>query len=285
MFSMNAQVFEEIQRECCWFTLPIFDNVPDIDPSINIIDKEIWRNDVCVQRHIFAMIFGAFGYRRKLATASALIAKKLEELQKEEPQDQSMDNPIFARWIGLFARYYILWGTVFAYQGDYVLAAQCMMNGLKTRAINLFMPYCDFIRYVLSEVEKMPAEITEYEGCGFSADDPMGSINFDGGTLLPGAAEMIISALEGNDGEIILAHNGNTKYGTVRRVCSTSGKKGRNCIDVYEALAVGRHCKLQKIRFYFNGYFTAQNRYRVKLPAGFSLDPLSRAAQFFEVVD
>ena len=91
MFQMNEKTFAELQKDCCWFTLPIFDKLPSIDPSIDIRDNSIWHNDVLVQRHIFAMIFGAFGYQRRLATAHVLIVKKLEELEKCEPKDKSMN--------------------------------------------------------------------------------------------------------------------------------------------------------------------------------------------------
>ena len=285
MLDMNKRTFAEIQRECCWFTLPIFEKLPDIDPTQNIMDPHIWRDDVCVQRHVFAMIFGAHGYSVNLAEANAIIIAKLEQLERIEPKDQSMDNPAFARWINLFAKYYVLWGTVFAYRSDYVIAAQCMMNGLKTGAIDLFMPYCDFIRYVLSRVERLPAEDAEYHGCGFSVDDPMGSDNMGGGVLLAQAAELIIPALEGNNGEIVLAYQGNTKYGHVRRVGSTCGANSRNMIDMYEVLIVDRRCRLKKMKLYFNGYFDQRGRYTIKLPDGFRLDPLSRAAKLFEVVD
>ena len=159
------------------------------------------------------------------------------------------------------------------------------MNGLKTRAVNLFMPYCDFIKYVLAKVAEMPAEIAHYDGCGFSEDEPMGSTELNGGMLNARAAEMIISALEGNNGEIILSYYGRQKYGNLKRLGSTNSNKFRNCIDVYEALAIDRKFNLKKIRFYFNGYFSSQSRSNIRLPKGFRLDPLSEAAQIFKVVD
>lgn len=285
MFQMDEKFFAQLQKDCCWFTLPMFDKLPSIDPNVDIRDKSIWKDDVLIQRHIFAMIFGAYGYTRRLATAGVLIVKKLEELEKSEPQDKSMDNPAFAKWIGLFSQYYILWGTAFAYQNNYIVAAQCLMNGLKTRAINLSMPYCDFIKYILAKVSEMPAEIANYEGCGFSVDEPMGSTELNGGSLNTFAAEMIISALEGDNGEIILSHYGEQTYGSIKRLGSANSKSFGNCIDVYEVLAIDRKSKLKKIRFYFNGYFSSQSGNIIKLPKGFRLDPLSKAAEFFKVVD
>lgn len=282
---MDEKFFAELQKDCCWFTIPMFETLPDIDPSVDIMDRSIWRDDACVQRHIFAMIFGGFGYSVNLSKASLIIAVKLQQLERWEPENQSLNNPEFIRWIGLFAQYYILWGTVFAYQHDYITSAQCLMNGLKTGAINLFMPYCDFIRYVLSKVEKMPAEYAEYDGCGFSVDEPMGGIELNGGTLIASAAEMIIPSLEGNNGEIVLAYRGGQRYGNLVRMGSVKSDKFRNCIDVYEVLMVSRDGKLKKMKLYFNGYFSLQNRYTIRLPKGFRLEPSSQAAQIFKVIN
>jgi len=257
----------------------------DVDPNMDVMDQSIWSDDVCVQRHIFAMIFGGFGYSVHLSKAKVIATIKLGQIEKQEPENKSPDNPEFVRWIGLFAQYNILLGTVFTYLHNYPLAAAFLMNGLKTRAVNLFMPYCDFIKYVLSKVAEMPAEIACYDGCGFSADEPMGSTELNGGKLHASAAEMIISSLEGDNGEIILSYYGGQKYGNLKRLGSTNSNKFRNCIDVYEVLAIDRKFNLKKIKFCFNGYFSSQNGFSIRLPKGFSLDPLSKAAQIFKVVD
>ena len=231
------------------------------------------------------MTFGGFGYSVDLENAKLLATIKLGQIEKREPKNKSPKNPDFVQWIGLFAQCNILLGTVFAYLHNYTIAAALLMNGLKTRAVNLFMPYCDFIKYVLSKVEEMPAEIACYDRCGFSADKPMGSIELDSGTLNARAAEIVISSLEGDNGEIILSYCGEQKYGNLKRLGSTSSENFSNRIDVYEVLAIGRHFQLKKIRFYFNGYFSPQNRLNIRLPKGFRLDPLSEAAQLFQVVD
>ena len=286
MFQMDEKLFAELQKDCCWFTLPLFEKLPDIDPTVDIMRvEELWNDDTCVQRHIFAMIFGAFGYSVNLTRARSTALIKLGQIESREPKDKSPDNPEFIHWLRLFAQYNILLGTVYAYRHEYRLAASLLMNGLKTRAVNLFMPYCDFIKYVLSKVAEMPAEIAHYDGCGFSADEPMGSTELNSGTLDASAAELLISALEGDNGEIILSYYGGQKYGNLRRLGSTSSSKFRNRIDVYEVLAIDRKFNLKKIRFYFNGYFSSQNGFMIRLPSGFRLDPLSRAAQIFKVVD
>ena len=62
MFQMDEKIFAELQKECCWFSLPIFEQLPEVDPNKDVLNDPIWRNDTYVQRHIFAMIFGGFGY-------------------------------------------------------------------------------------------------------------------------------------------------------------------------------------------------------------------------------
>ena len=286
MFQMDEQFFAQMQKDCCWFTLPMFEKLPNVDPNVDVVQNgALWQDDACVQRHIFAMIFGAFGYSVNLTRARSIALIKLGQIENRKPKDKSPDNPEFIRWLGLFAQYNILLGTVYAYRHEYHIATSLLMNGLKTRAINLFMPYCDFIKYVLSKVAEMPAEIAHYDGCGFSADEPMGSTELNGGTLHASAAEMIISSLEGDNGEIILSYYGGQKYGNLKRLGSTNSNKFRNCIDVYEVLVIDRRFNLKKIRFYFNGYFSSRKGFSIRLPKGFSLDPLSRAAQIYQTVE
>ena len=286
MFQLDEKLFADIERECCWFTLPMFDNLPNIDSEADITpDDPLWNNDACVQRHIFAMIFGGHGYSVNLSTAMVLATIKLGQIEKRAPERKSPDNPEFIKWLALVAQYNILLGTVFAYLHDYPIASALLMNGLKTRAINLFMPYCDFINYVLSRVAEMPSELIEHDGCGFSVDEPMGSTELNHGVLNARAAEMIISALKGDNREIVLSYFGVQKYGSLKRIGSTTSDNFRNCIDIYEVLILDRRFNLKKVRFYFNGYFTPKNGYEIRLPKGFHLDPLSEAAQIFKSVD
>lgn len=280
---MNKLFFEELQRDNCWFTFAFFEKLPDVDPQTNLLNRDVWQDDTLIQRHIFALIFGSFGYKRNLLKAIRLCYMKISHLAETEPRDTSFNNPEFVRWIGLFAQYYVLVGTAFAYQRDYVSAARYMMNGLKTGAINLCLPYCDFIRYVLSRVEMLPTERCEYEGCGFSPDNPMGSPELDGGTLIASVAEDVIPALEGEDGDIILAYNGMQKYGNMRRLGSVKSNKFKNLIDVYEVLYIDKNGVLKKLRLYFNGYFS-NSRGEIRLPDGFRLDPCSQASSFYKKV-
>ncbi len=284
MFTMNEKDFAELQKGCCWFTLPIFEQLPNVDPSDNVLDDHIWKDDVCLQRHIFAMIFGGFGYPVSLSKAKSLTLMKLMQLEDREPKNKSTDDSEYIKWLNLFAQYNILYGTALVYQHAFVEAAKFLMNGLKTRAVDLFMPYCDFIKYVLSVVETYPAELAEYEGCGFSADEPMGGLGLNGGDLIASVAKMVIPALEGENNEIILAYNGGQSYGNLKRICSTHSKHFRNCIDVYEVLMVDRHFKLKKLRLYFNGYFTRDNQFDICLPDGFRFEPHSKEAEYYDVI-
>lgn len=280
---MDEKFFAELQKECCWFTLPIFEQLPEVDPSKDVINDPIWRNDTYVQRHIFAMIFGGFGCSVDLKNAKLLATIKFGQVEKQRPKDDSLNNPAYVRWLGLYAQYNILLGTVFAYLHNYPMAAYLLMNGLKSRAVNLFLPYCDFIKYILAKVSEMPSEPAEYFGCGFSADEPMGGVELNGGTLLANMAEIIIPALEGDEGEQILAFRGNQIYGNLKRRGSTNSYKFRNCIDIYDALLVTRKFEIKRIRLYFNGYFTRENRFLIKLPRGFHLNPWSEEARMFKI--
>jgi hypothetical protein len=283
MFQMDEKIFAELQKDCCWFTLPIFEQLPEVDPNKDVLNDPIWRNDTYVQRHIFAMIFGGFGCSIDLENAKLLATIKFGQVEKHCPKDKSIENPAYVRWLGLYAQYNILLGTIFAYLHNYPMAAYLLMNGLKSRAVNLFLPYCDFIKYILAKVSDMPSEPAEYFGCGFSADEPMGGIELNGGTLLANMAEMIIPALEGDDGEQILAFRGNQIYGNLKRRGSTNSHNFRNCIDIYDVLLVTRQFKIKRLRLYFNGYFTRENRYLIKPPQGFHLNPWSEEAQIFKV--
>ncbi len=281
MFSMNESFFADIQKNNCWFTFCIFAPLPDISPAQNIMEDKLWEDDVCVQRHIFAYIFGGFGFPIDLSKAKTFAIMKLGQIEKREPKNKDINNPEFVNWLGLFAQYNILLGTIFAYRHEYVPAAALLLNGLKTRAINIFLPYCDFIQYVLKKVEDMPVEMVEYSGVGFSVDEPMGGQELNDGNLIANVAEMVIPALEGDDGGTILAHKGIQKYGTLKRIGSTGSEKFRNRIDIYEVLVVYHCFELKKLRLYFNGYFTRENRFTIKLPSGFHLDALSEAAQIY----
>ena len=281
---MDDRLFAELQKEICWFTLPLFEELPEIVPGTRLEENEIWDDDVCLMRHLFAMIFGGYGYPVMLTRAKSICTLKLLRLGTTEPP-QDLNDPNFTSWLNRFAQYNVLYATALAYQGNYVRAAQFFMNALKTAAIDLFMPYCDFIRNVLSKLEHMPCELAQYEGRGFSADDPMGAVPSKDGRLIASMARMVIPALEGDNGEIVLFYEGMSSYGNMKRLGSVLGSNSDNCIDVYEVLMVDGDGKLKKLRLYFDGYFSFENRNNIRLPKGFHLEIASRAAKMFKVVD
>lgn len=280
---MDEIYFAQIQKTNCWFTFAMMEDLPPIQANMDDVIKT-FSNDKFVQRHLFAMIFGAFGYPLNLRAAEILILSKLTELNKREPEKKTPENEEFVIWLNLFSQYYVLLGTIYAYQHEYVKAAYCLMNGLKTGCINLFMPYCDFIKYVLSKVAEMPADLAEYDGCGFSVEEPMGGLEVNNGSLDASAAEMIIPALEGVNGEIVLSYQGGQKYGNLKRLGSTNSNNFRNCVDVYEVLMVDRNFKLKKLIIYFNGYFYRDNRFTIRLLKGFRIDPLNKIARYYQIM-
>ena len=129
MFQINEKFFAEIQKNRCWFTTPIHKNLPDIDSGINVMDESIWDDNICVQRHIFAMIFGSFGYSVDLLEAKRIATIKLKQIEKQEPKDNSQDNSEFIKWLELLAHYNILLGTVFAYLHNYPSAVSLLIKG------------------------------------------------------------------------------------------------------------------------------------------------------------
>lgn len=284
MFQTEENIFLQIQKDNCWFTFVKPNTLPDIDRTADIMnDESLWNDDVLIQRHIFAMIFRGFGYSFDLKTALKITLKKLNQLADRLPTDKSFDSPEFANWLKLYAQYNILLGTIFEYNHMHTASAYHLMKGLKACDIDLFMPYRNFIEYVLSTVEKNTEDYAHYEGCGFSVDEPMGSPMLNGGTLNAIAGELIISELEGINGEIIISHYGEQKYGNLRRLGSTRSLKFRNCIDIYEGLIIDKNYNAKKINFYFNGYFPPQNRSSIRIPKDFQINPLSVASGIFKI--
>ena len=49
MFQMDEKFFAQLQKDCCWFTLPTFDSLPEIDPTVDVMmDESLWNDDVFV---------------------------------------------------------------------------------------------------------------------------------------------------------------------------------------------------------------------------------------------
>ena len=284
-YKMNEEFFASMQKPCCWFNFPLYETLPQVDVNDDITEPSLWCDDTLVQRHIFAMIFGCYGYSVDLERAEKLTTKKLFEVAENEPPNSSLSNPETLNWLNTCAKYSILLGTIYAYIQDYGYAAIFFLMALKLRALNLFMPYCDFIKYVLSKLDYENAETIECDGVGFSADNPMGSVEYNGGRLMASVAEDVISSLEGENGEVVLAFYGRQSYGGVNRLGSTGSKNFRNRIDVYEVYILDKYAKLKKIKFYFNGYFNPESQLTIKLPKGFRFTHLNLATTRYKVVN
>ena len=40
MFQMDEKFFAQLQKDCCWFTLPMFENLPKVDPKADVVADE-----------------------------------------------------------------------------------------------------------------------------------------------------------------------------------------------------------------------------------------------------
>ena len=158
------------------------------------------------------------------------------------------------------------------------------MQGLNTEALELSMPYCDFIRYIISKLDDEPRSAADRTGRGFCAEDPMGFLPSKDAFLYAGAALEIIPGLVGIDGEVVVARKCNTSmpYGSMRRY-SVSDMHQPHIIDVYEVYIIDKKFELKKASFHFNGYMPRSDRRSILLPDGFTVrqnSPLRKTYNF-----
>lgn len=219
---------------------------------------------------IFPYIFGNFDCEIDLNFALLETKDLLNRVMKKKPKTNfTRDNKTYMRWLSEFAVPQILLGTIYAYQHEYVKAAYHLMIGLKTEQIPINMPYCDFIRYVLSKLPEYVSNEAKYSGCGFSSDNPMGSCG--GNMLVAQNAMKIIPEMEGLNGEVIIARMGSTGlFGHLSRKGSTIGNNSERLVDIYETYIIDSNYNASRIRFYFNGYFNIFN-INVKVASGFKI--------------
>ena len=129
-------------------------------------------------------------------------------------------------------------------------------------------------------------ETAEYKGCGFSKDNPMGSC---GGTILISQyANEIISNMEGDNGEIIVAKVGRFGlYGHLVRLVSCGSVKmengNDNIIDLYETYVIDSDYNLKKVKIYFNGYFERSKK-SIRLADGFHLKTVNNIDTSFKII-
>lgn len=222
---------------------------------------------------IFPLIFGNFGVSPDLDEALSEIMRLFGNDQNaESPKRGSSEEDLV---LHEFAVLNALIGTVYAYKEEPVVAAYHFMWALKTEMIELSLPWCDFIKCVLRELPPLVTEEYVGDGCGFSADDPMGSV---GGTVLNARnALRLISDMVGMHKEIVVAKLGRTgMFGHCVRLGSTDSPATNNMIDIYETYVIERNYKIKKVKLYVNGYYPRSLSYTVKCPDGFRYFTLAR---------
>lgn len=234
---------------------------------------------------IFPLIFGNFDTQIDLDLALTETNKLLEYVNSRKPTKNLVrENDLYMDWLHQFAIPQILLGTIYAYKKEYVKASYHFMLGLKTEQIAINMPYCDFIRYVLSQLSNLTITKSNRKGCGFEIDNPMGSCG--GNSLIPLNAFKIIPEMEGKNGEVIIARMGNTGlFGNLKRLKSVYSPSYSVYIDVYETYIIDKNYNIKKIHLYFNGYFNFDSRNSIKLAKGFRLKSHSLLFNSVKIVE
>lgn len=234
---------------------------------------------------IFPLIFGNYDTQIDLDLALTETNKLLEYVNSKKPNKNLVrENDLYMDWLHEFAIPQILLGTIYAYKKEYVKASYHFMLGLKTEQIGINMPYCDFIRYVLSQLSNLTITKSNRKGCGFEVDNPMGSCG--GNSLIPQNAFKIIPEMEGKNGEVIIARMGNTGlFGYLKRLKSVYSPSSGVSIDVYETYIIDKDYNIKKIHLYFNGYFSFGSRNSIKLAKGFRLKSHSLLLSNTEIVE
>lgn len=274
---MDEEIFAIMMERNPWFTLTA-ERLP-----IPCKDEEEM-SYLEYKRAIFAYIFGSFGFEKDLAKAELYCCHGISELNKKKPAYPFAANEEWVGWLHNYGELNILLGTVYAYMRKTTRSVYYFMRALNTEALNLNMPYCDFIRYMISKLDDEPCSSADYTGRGFCAEEPMGFLPSKDAFLYAGAALEIIPGLAGLDGEVIVARKCNTSmpYGSMRRY-SVADPHQPHMIDVYEVYVIDKQFNLKKASFHFNGYMPHSNRRSIILPDGFTVrqnSPLHKTYSF-----
>lgn len=274
---MDEEIFAIMMERNPWFTLTA-ERLP-----IPCKDEEEM-SYLEYKRAIFAYIFGSFGFEKDLAKAELYCCHGIGELNKKKPAYPFAANEEWVGWLHNYGELNILLGTVYAYMGKTTRSVYYFMKALNTEALNLNMPYCDFIRYMISKLDDEPCSSADYTGRGFCAEEPMGFLPSKDAFLYAGAALEIIPGLDGLDDEVIVARKCNTSmpYGSMRRY-SVSDPHQPHMIDVYEVYVIDKQFNLKKASFHFNGYMPHSDRRSIILPDGFTVrqnSPLHKTYSF-----
>ena len=274
---MDEEIFAIMMERNPWFTLTA-ERLP-----IPCKDEEEM-SYLEYKRAIFAYIFGSFGFEKDLAKAELYCCHGISELNKKKPAYPFAANEEWVGWLHNYGELNILLGTVYAYMRKTTRSVYYFMRALNTEALNLNMPYCDFIRYMISKLDDEPCSSVDYTGRGFCAEEPMGFLPSKDAFLYAGAALEIIPGLAGLDGEVIVARKCNTSmpYGSMRRY-SVADPHQPHMIDVYEVYVIDKQFNLEKASFHFNGYMPHSDRRSIILPDGFTVrqnSPLHKTYSF-----
>ncbi|MBU1094525.1 MAG: hypothetical protein KKH01_08690 [Firmicutes bacterium] len=249
-FIMDEKEFEKVQKQHPW----------TMQSSITFANKQRSGKDCQLDfweslSMISCFIFGAMGFEKDLDKAEQML-KHL--IPPQAPHEQIMF---------ITAHTNILRGTIYVYKKEYVKACYYLISGLKL-GTNLSTPYCDFIRYIIDKILKLPNQKAKYTGVGYSAKQYMGSTTeVNQGEYDIWATMQIVPCLEGDNGEVVLAHQGSSGlYGYLE-------KRGEeNGIDIYETYIIDINFNLKTIKFYCNNYFLSKEPKPINIPNGFHIN-------------
>ena len=271
--TMDKEKFARLQRTNGWFGATFLMRFPPFDPQKTIDDVLADRSvsQIDLHRLMFGLIFGSYNVEIDLKAAEAGCKAYLKETQKRGYTGGStIQNSSYLEYLSELGMWDIQLGTVYAYLNEPVKAAYHLIRGLKKDGVNLFMPYCDFIRCVLAELEDLPKQRVTVRGRGGSVANPMG---FHGGNVLEASAAMnVIPLMEGLNDEVLIAKRGHSYfYGHLVRRGSVSCPEQPNCIDIYETWLIDRAYQLKTLQLYFDGYMPACGVRSILLPEGFDV--------------
>jgi hypothetical protein len=231
---------------------------------------------------LFMQTFGCYGRVKNLNSAIEMAHDILINgvLPYKPKENNTRKGDEYMSWLSAVGALNVLLGTMYAYKQEIVKASYYFLQGLKTEMVQINTPYTDFIRHVLSKLGNIEKNEAEHEGIGYSADNPIGSVDSNKRMLVAQAAMQIIPDLVSDNGDILVCHIGTSApYGYLERIGSTHGN-----IDIYETWLIDKEFNLKSIKFYWDGYFELFGRGAVLLPVGFRIKKQSRHLDNYKFV-
>ncbi len=283
---MDKEEFANMQRMFPGFSTEMFgfskEEYEELKLRGDVRREPITKDEVC--KLTFPLIFGNFGCKIDLDKAEREVWEWINGVTDYVKNDPKYDIIAELNLKKYLAKAHILLGTIYAYKDEYVKSAYHFMTGIKTHSVNLNMPYSDFIKYVLDQLDNLQIEDAKLSGCGFELDKPMG---FMGGDFLDARSAMeIIPDMEGKNGEVIVAFRGRTKmFGLLNRIGSTSSEKVSNILDMYQTYIIDKDYNIKRTTIYFNGYFNRNSEREMRLANGFKFNHLGRAWVLYKEVE